>query len=468
MARNPEPVVLIHGYSDNGDSFRKWREVLVRNGFATKDVAVCNYQSLTNEVTIRDIAEGFDRALRTHDALSDDQPFNAIVHSTGMLVLRSWMTTYAKRRSRLKRLVALAPATFGSPLAHKGRGFLGALFKGKKNVFSPDFLEAGDQILDALELGSRFTWDLTVKDTLCEEPTFKKGPDSPYAFILCGTKSYGGIRQLAREYGTDGTVRWAGCSLNTEMITVDFARDSAKKEEERVTATNHERSALLPMPVWLVEGHNHGTILTDPQPELQALVVAALQVSDEASFEAWQAEAAKVTDHERRVADGEIEEWQQFVVRAMDERGDPITDFFVQMHTSMDDEGEALDFDFNPHTYAADKSLRCFHVNLTELRKFIKDNKIEKLYLRVIASSGSTLVGYHGISSERMTPDGSMMVDDKNRKWDARIELPLKFNKGETTLFYPFTTTLVELALNRDPMPFGKIKNNLVSIESVV
>lgn len=245
MPEKADPVVLIHGYSDKGDSFRRWRDVLVANGFATEDIAICNYQSLTNEVTIRDIAEGFDRALRTHPALADGQPFNAIVHSTGMLVLRSWMVTYAKRRSRLKRLVALAPATFGSPLAHKGRGFLGALFKGRKE-FGPDFMEAGDQILDALELGSRFTWELTEADTLNENPTFGKGADTPYAFILCGSESYRGIRQLVREPGTDGTVRWAGCSLNTELITVDFARDPAREKETRVKATDHEAAPPAP------------------------------------------------------------------------------------------------------------------------------------------------------------------------------------------------------------------------------
>ncbi|MFC7538760.1 esterase/lipase family protein [Siccirubricoccus deserti] len=124
------PVVLIHGYSDKGVSFLPWRNVLLQNGYADKDIHICSYRSLTNEVTIKDIAEGFDRALRKRPGLEDvHQPFDAIVHSTGMLVIRSWLSTYQERRGRLKRIVALAPATHGSPLAHKGRGFLGAVFK---------------------------------------------------------------------------------------------------------------------------------------------------------------------------------------------------------------------------------------------------------------------------------------------------------------------------------------------------
>ena len=155
----------------------------MRNGYRAEEIRICNYQSLTNEVTIKDIAEGFDRALRTQANLANDEPFDAIVHSTGMLVMRSWLTTYAPRRGRLKHLIGLAPATFGSPLAHKGRSLLGSVFKGNKQR-GPDFLEAGDLVLDGLELGSRFTWELTHKDVLCTPPLYGKGNDSPWVFIF--------------------------------------------------------------------------------------------------------------------------------------------------------------------------------------------------------------------------------------------------------------------------------------------
>ena len=45
------------------------------------------------------------------------------------------------------------------------RSLLGALANGHKQL-GPDFLEAGDQVLDALELGSRFGWELSHAD-LC-------------------------------------------------------------------------------------------------------------------------------------------------------------------------------------------------------------------------------------------------------------------------------------------------------------
>ena len=56
------PMILIHGYSDKGESFQKWKDILIERGIYKKeDVHICSYKSLTNEVTIKDIAEGFDR-----------------------------------------------------------------------------------------------------------------------------------------------------------------------------------------------------------------------------------------------------------------------------------------------------------------------------------------------------------------------------------------------------------------------
>ncbi len=132
MTRNP--VVLIHGYSAEGKSFDKWVEALLNRGYDIKHIHIWSYRTLTNEVTIKDIAEGFDRALRIREGLDSDQPFDAIVHSTGILVIRAWLTTYRERRDRLKHLIGLAPASFGSPLASKGRGWLAAIFKGNREI----------------------------------------------------------------------------------------------------------------------------------------------------------------------------------------------------------------------------------------------------------------------------------------------------------------------------------------------
>src|SRR6516164_5671207 len=167
------PLVLIHGYSADWKAFDPLQTALVTRGIVAEDINICNYVSLNNEITIKDIAEGLERAFRSHPILKDDnQPFDAIVHSTGMLVLRSWLTNAGlrpeenHRLKRLKHLVGLAPATWGSPQAHKGRTWLGALVKGNKDFLGPDFLNAGDRVLEGLELGSSFTWKLAHRDLL--------------------------------------------------------------------------------------------------------------------------------------------------------------------------------------------------------------------------------------------------------------------------------------------------------------
>lgn len=459
MANERLPVVLVHGYSDKGESLKVWqRRLCDHGGYDVKTISLCNYQSLTNEITIKDLAEGFDRALKTVAHLEPGRPFSAIVHSTGMLVLRSWLTISneterKQRRARLKHLIGLAPATFGSPLAHKGRSFLGRIFKGN-NQPGPDFRESGDLILDGLELGSRFTWDLTHLDLL-DNTFYDNGEGTPYVFIFCGTDTYHGIRKLVNEPGTDGTVRWAGCALRTEKFTVDMSR--AAPANGRVRPKFLSENALA-MPFWPIAGLNHGTIVSEPTEELVDLVVSALQVRDQNGFESWTSDARGKTAKASEDLEKRGEVWQQFVVRAMDERGDPISDFHMELFTK-DSKGVAEDleeFDLEVHAYSTDKSYRCFHVNVPRLKEALQERAGHTLWVRIIASSGSALVGYHGVGSDKFTPDATVMNQDG--VWDAQLELP---GLDDELFNRPFTTTFAEIVLNRDPTPFGQVANDI-------
>jgi pimeloyl-ACP methyl ester carboxylesterase len=440
MARNP--IVLVHGYSDEGASFRVWERILAERGYDVAMIHAASYRSLTNEVSIKDIAEGFDRALRIRAGLSADEPFDAIVHSTGMLVMRAWLTAYEGRRERLKHLIGLAPATFGSPLAHKGRSWLGALFKGNKHL-GPDFLEAGDRVLDGLELASRFTWDLAHLDLLGDETFYGPTRRTPYVFIFCGNQGYGGIRQLLDEPGSDGTVRWASCPLNTRKIILDLTRDPARDGSEKRISVAEWRNTDIPL--ISIDGKNHGTILSEPGEELADMVDEALQVSSAASFTQWIDDATKRTQRAR----AKMDEWQQFVVRVVDERGDAVPDYNIQLFrrgTGTGPRDSIHQFDVDVHTYKSDSSLRCFHVRLADLDY----KKLPNLWIRVIASSGSQLVGYQGFGSEKSTESPAVQ---REGKWDATLDLSSLADDTGIKFFYPFTTTLIELKLNREPLP---------------
>ena len=147
QSKTPSAVgrtILIHGYSATGDAFVQWSNLLKSKGIVSTSIAIGNYITLNNEVTIKDLGEAFDRALRLTEWSSgtkdDTWTFDAVVHSTGMLVLRQWLasdpfarTDPRSRVGRLKHLIGLAPATFGSPQAKQGRSWLGALVKGNKD-----------------------------------------------------------------------------------------------------------------------------------------------------------------------------------------------------------------------------------------------------------------------------------------------------------------------------------------------
>lgn len=437
----PNTLVLIHGYSDKGKSFAKWREHLAQDYANTEQICICDYESLTNEVTIKDLAEGFDLALKTKAGLKEDEDFDAIVHSTGMLVIRSWLTTYPKRRSRLKHLIGIAPATFGSPLARKGRSWIGAVFKGNRDL-GPDFLESGDLILDNLELASPFTWNLAEKDLLDKEIQFYgTTAGTPYVHIFCGTEEYGGLRKVVSTPGTDGTVRLAGAGFNVRKIVLDLTKNQSilvpmgGSPRKRWRIDEWQNADI---PVHLVDGLNHGTIITEPTDELIGLVRAALKVDNAPSFKAW----LKAADAGKRIKSAQAQ-WQQFIVRAYDERQDPITDYNLQLFTAKtsDIDKRVGAFDKNVDVYSRDSSLRSFLVDLAQ----VPTN--EGLWLSVMASSGSDYVNYNGHESE---PDATRGQVTSRRKPDAWLDLSGFMKPGDGFLS-PYTTTLVELYLDREP-----------------
>lgn len=473
------PLVLIHGYSADGLDFEPLVKALQARGIAAQDINIGNYVSLNNEVTIKDIAEGLDRAFRLNKTLEGDEPFDAIVHSTGMLVIRSWLTNYGadvhsnSRLKRLKHLIGLAPATWGSPQAHKGRTWLGALVKGNRNV-GPDFLNAGDQVLDGLELGSQFTWDLAHADLLGDQPHYGTGSDTPYVCVFIGNEPYDGLASVANDPGTDGTVRWAGCSLNTRKIVVDLTRTPIGddgKPTPRVTMTPWA-DRRLDIPMIAVDGKNHGTLIAKPDETMVQLITDFLKVGEpgQLTYDSWSARAKAFGDpsmskmlvnpgkgaagvtgefksffghlvgHSNDGMDG----WQQFVIHARDERGDGVTDFLVDVLRKEGDQwvqfGEMYT---DVHAYKTDPSYRCFHIRLP---KGITTGGIP-MKLRLHASSGTELIAYQGYG---LNSSGANMTAD-----EGPVEIELEGMDG--TLFYPFTTTLVEFILNREPAPLDRI-----------
>jgi pimeloyl-ACP methyl ester carboxylesterase len=472
----PRPLVLVHGYSADDQAFHPVREALLATAKAQKidliDIDVCNYISLNNEITIKDIAEGFDRALGLRDGLSNGEEFDAIVHSTGMLVVRAWLVNYGgplsenKRLSRLKHLIGLAPATWGSPTAHKGRTWLGALVKGNREL-GPDFLNAGDRVLEGLELGSEFTWELAHEDLLGEQPYYGRDNNTPYVTVFIGNAPYTGLSSFANSPGSDGTVRWAGCSLNTRKITVDLTRTGVDNQRVKMSEWAVGR---LDVPILAVDGRNHATILSDPDPTMISLVLKFLAVGSEKEYTAWlpeaQAFSAKAlpqmlknpgpggllgaTQDFVKKLEGEptepaIEGWQQFIVHACDEWGDGISDYIMEVHREVNGKWEKFDqISTDVHAYGPDQSYRCFHIRLPKGLS----QPDQKLCVCVNASTGTELMAYRAYGTKTI----ELGADNDPIELDISGLGPT----GKETLFYPFTTTMIEIMINREPVPFHK------------
>ena len=419
------------------------------------------YITLNNEVTIKDIAEGFQRALTTQGGLAPNEEFVAIVHSTGMQVVRSWVRADPRRVARLKHLIAFAPATFGSPIARQGRSWLGAIFKGNKHL-GPDFLNAGDLVLSDLEPASTFTWDLAQNDILSGAARYDDGAKTPYVFVFCGTGNYSGLEGFANLPGTDGTVRRAGCGMNARKIDIDLTEEGvvALKHRARdapdVPATDQERVLAYQwldakIPVHLIKGDdgtdavNHASILSAPPAELQDLVVSALQVSDETTYSTW----LQTANAPAKMA-AMPEQFQQFIVRAVDERDDPITDYNVQLYAADEGGNEArlMQFTEEVDAYDGDKSYRSFHVDISRLLP-PPPGVPPNIVIKVLANSGTTYVAYLGYGFEKQLDDTGT---SDSSAWDAVLRFDGATVAGHQ-LFRPYTTTLIRLYLDRQVLP---------------
>src|SRR6185436_10410506 len=154
----------------------------------------------------------------------------------------------------------------------------------------PDFMEAGDEVLDGLELGSKFTWELAHRDLLGEKPYYDNDAGTPFVAVFIGNRQYDGVASAANDPGTDGTVRWAGCGLNTRKITVDLTRPSADQQRLKISPWADDR---LDVPIIPVDGRNHGSIVSEPEEGMVALIADFLKVGDPGgkSYAAWLAEA---------------------------------------------------------------------------------------------------------------------------------------------------------------------------------
>jgi hypothetical protein len=439
-------LLVLHGYSDGATSFTDLAEYFVQEGlYKREDVYLLNYASMDDHSIFEDFADKLDE---DYDKLFKGERIDIACHSTGALVVRLWLVLHYRRqkqagtkpRSPVEHLLMFAPANFGSDLAKMGQSFLGKFRSTffNANVRKGDFLESGKYVLQGLEPASPFQWTLSAEDLHGEgffNPALgEKNVCFPYVFAA--GRGYTGIQarviEARRKPGTDGTVRICGTSLNTRKCVVDFCN----REVNPVWVPEQK---FQDIPFAIFGEHNHGSIITksagfgNGRNSPGGFAKAALAVQSIAEYDTFARRCASYTTQHY-----EEDPYQQFFFRVIDDVGLAIDDYYIDFHVLRADgrvhDKLTLEFDkqFEQEFYrhSKDGSCRALLVNLAKFRAFGKRLRQEKakLVFDVVATSPVKEVKY--------LPAFATLLGGTD-------------NNDEPSFFYPNTTTLVEIILNR-------------------
>ncbi len=449
-------LLIVHGYSDGSTSFTALGDFLTARGlYKPEDVFYLDYSSMDDEATFEDFADKLDA---DHRARLGKERVDVACHSTGSLVVRSWLALHAERSFRrgdpqpcpVDRLLCFAPANFGSDLAKLGQSFLSKFRSTFFNSHSHgvDFLESGKQVLQGLEPASPFQWRLSEIDLHSPRSYFRPDNDPEhrcYPIVLAAGTGYGGIQAKvikARAMpGTDGTVRIAGTSLNTRSCTLDF-REAGPK------CLWWPSPKFADIPFAIFAGFNHGSIidptasgfLGDWGPGTWA-VRALERVKSLESYVELAHEFRTVTKENYARAEAKDQgRYQQFFFRVRDDVGLDVHDFFIDFHVVGPDgrTHEELtvrfdeDFETQFYRHSASGAHRVMMLDCRKLGEFAA---------RLTRKRAKLVVEITGVSN---VPDVHYLVSTYDA-YDPQQPLA----KDEPMLLCEHTTTLVDVVLNR-------------------
>jgi hypothetical protein len=453
MARK---LLIVHGYSDGSTSFTGLGEFFVGRGlYARADVFYLDYSSMDDDATFEDFADKLDA---DHRARLRGERVDVACHSTGSLVVRSWLALHAERAFRrgqpepcpVDRLLCFAPANFGSDLARMGQSFLGKFRTTFFNSHShrADFMETGKRVLQGLEPASPFQWRLSEMDLHGERSYFRPRPDPRqccYPIVLAAGTGYDGLQaRLIKDRakpGTDGTVRIAGTSLNTRSCTLDFREAGADLRW-------WPSPKFEDIPFAVFTGFNHGSIINHDAPGFLdtwgpgTWAIKALEsVKDGPSYQelAHQFRTVNQENH-ARAPEKDQGRYQQFFFRVRDDVGLDVDDFYVDFHVvgrdGRPDPDLTLRFDEDFETtfyrHSASGAHRVMMLDCRQLDEFATR----------LGRAGARLV--LEITGASHLPDVHYVLSTYDVFDPARPRKP-----GEPTMLCANTTTLVDVILNR-------------------
>lgn len=457
-------TLIIHGWSDSSSSFEKIKKLLIKKGIGDIDtILFMDYESREDSITFNDIIDGLNDQFISHGIIDIQgnklKNVNVIVHSTGGLVIRHWIWRYYYRdknridKCPVKRIIMLAPANFGSPLAHRGKSFFSSIIKGRWKF--GDFLEVGRNILDGLELASPYQWQLAHRDLFCKDfyYCFKK----IQLTILVGIEGYHtGLRKYINKAGTDGTVVIAGTSVNSAKLMLDFSKSdpfASKKAYEWLVKESFKEIGFC-----VLENLNHGSIVKEAgreKSQTSELLVKALTINRKREFNHFIKKLEMLTKRSYERTKKPI--YQQVFLHAIDDQDISIKDYTIEFflckskktknHAITKKRLSLKEMEFSKrlhelltkefHTHSKDPSYRRFLINLSDIKSLLLEAKLS-------------------LQSDVMLCISIFVPDvEKGIRYDTEHLQNIVFfktgskDKSLPSFFYENTTTFLELRVNR-------------------
>lgn len=464
-------VLIVHGWSDKSESFQPLAKFLENNGFKPVLLWLGDYISMDDDVKVEDVAKRMhiliDEKLRSGEL---KKPFDMIVHSTGGLVAREWITAcYLDNVAScpLKRLVMLAPANYGSKLASMGQSLLGRIFGGWGNWF-----HTGKEMLASLELSSPYLWRLVQKDMLVPEGKIDNRKvyteQGVWPFVITGTHPYPDtIRKIINENGSDGTVRVPAANLNTRGVTIDFA---ANETNPQLRPWDSRCDFTIPLAVLPDRSHTSiknpqwsdvDNVSNETRKILGKLILEALNCEDFDKYKTisntWSSisedTASLINENKRNDLFGGQEknpeifhQYMQVNVYVVDDHGADVADYFIEF-SEPDGNGnndptiyfhsEVLE---HVHKNSENPSYRCLFIDRTDLlNEFYKT--IAAITAKVLTMSISATPPGNNIHYFLDSAKGAAGVIPVHREVDSKEQRWLQRN----------TTHFVKIIIPRVP-----------------
>jgi len=234
-------IIFLHGYGGGIGTYGATPEMLRNEGYAVSNIHLGEYATGMDDVSMDDFAIELENAINERNI---QKPFDIIIHSTGALVVRAWISKYYSESEDfpIKNFIMGAPANNGSRLANWG----------KKMPW-----DWGNKVLEGLKLASGYTWDLGwdwIDKRYHEIDGFnmfhiqgtKNDLDLP-GFIDWADDLFNIKIPVFEERGSDNTVRVCAANPNMNGVKIGLDQKISDSEIKKIDG----------IPIYLFEDRSH-------------------------------------------------------------------------------------------------------------------------------------------------------------------------------------------------------------------